>query len=123
MKKTIAMAAFLGLAGQAFATGLDIDKYVLNPDDIRSYTPAESCAKAKEALKVLTHILRDKAEELHACLADQLNEAEPTPTRCPLRTWTSLPRLQDYETLRWIDCNPKRDPAFPTRTSAYRFLE
>lgn len=65
-------------------------------------------------------MLNERAEKLHACLQAQLEEQHPRPTSC---TFDSIRYLQDYELLREIDCNPKRDPAFPRRTRAYRFLE
>lgn len=121
MKKRIILVALSALTSSSFAE-LDIDKYNLFPEHIRTYSPAESCTKANEALKVLTRMQNERAEKLHACLQRQLKEDKPSPTVCTFE-YVSLRNMGDYEMLREIDCNPKRDPAFPRRTSAYNFLQ
>lgn len=124
MIRKAAFLVFTSLASNAFSTGLEIDRYAFQ-SDFRTYTPAESCAKANEALKLFTKLLSDKAEQQHTCLQSQLSENDPRPTLCTSNSESYLSHsyIQQYELLRWMDCNPKRDPAYPRRTSAYKFLE
>lgn len=125
MIKKIAATALIPLTSCSFAAELDIDKYAVNQEDFRNYSPAESCKKATEALKIFTQLLSNNAEQQHLCLQQQLSESTPKPLVC-LSSSEAFPPysfVQQYEQLRWIDCNPKRDPAYPRRTTAYRFLE
>lgn len=109
------------LAGWCVPHGVSAGEIRLYPDTgvVKEYSPQESCAKAKETLHALTAALIRNYENATQCLEETKSSPIPTPSYCVKEPYFDPKLLFQYEMLAKVDCGPKRDPRYPTRTDAY----